>query len=155
MELDYKREAIELLKSYYDWQKSIQNMTDELRTINSSITAMKTVEITDMPQGRSSINYDDRINNLIFRKGIVEKNLKRTYKEVQIIDQILKGLEDTAKDDREKKHAKLLRCWFIEGSKIEDMMKEFICSKTELYRLRDDAVKRFAKQRFGLPVVSA
>lgn len=153
--MDYKREAIELLKSYYDWQKSIQNMTDELRTINSSITAIKSVEITDMPQGRSSINYDDRINNLIFRKGIVEKNLKRTYKEVQIIDQILKGLEDTAKDEREQKHAALLRHWFIEGSKIEYMMREFICSKTELYRLRDDAVKRFAKQRFGLPVVSA
>jgi len=143
--MNYISEAIERLKHLKDLEIAKENLEDtildlKLRCQGTAIT------LDGMPQGRSSVTYDDAIINNMFKLQESQKRLRETIKEIEKIHKELSRLDEK---DRE-----LLVQWFVEKKGLQDLCKIYKCEKTTLYRKRDAALKQFAVQLFGIRVIS-
>lgn len=147
--MDYKREAIEYLKSYKDTLNSVRNLREEISILDAELKG-SAITYTDMPGGGGVVPADDIMINKIFRKALAERGLKESSITIKRIDRILESLND------EDRHGDMLRRSFIErlsDKDIEELADEFGYSRRQFYRVREKALKRFAIQLFGIIVI--
>lgn len=149
MQMDYVREAIKYLESYNDLEKSKENLAMTIRELKA-ITGEKPANLNGMPHGSSSINFDDKLINNMYRLQVAEKNFKDTVKEMKRIDKILEELD---KDIGEGKHGTLLRKWFIENETKEKIAEDLNISVRHAFRIKNVAIRRLAIQLHGINAV--
>jgi len=142
--MDYIREAIERLRHLKDLYKANENLRDTILDLRLKCQG-KEVVLDGMPHGSGSITYDDAIINNMFKLQESEKQLEENKAEIKKINKELSGL---AERDRE-----LLIQWFVDRVDLQDMCTKHICSKSELYRRKDRAIRQFAVQVFGIRVI--
>jgi DNA-directed RNA polymerase specialized sigma subunit len=143
--MNYISEAIERLKHLKDLEIAKENLKDTILDLKLRCQGTE-ITLDGMPQGRSSVTYDDAIINNMFKLQESQKRLRETIKEIEKIHKELSRLDEK---DRE-----LLVQWFVEKKGLQDLCKIYKCEKTTLYRKRDAALKQFAVQLFGIRVIS-
>lgn len=143
--MNYISEAIERLKHLKDLEIAKENLNDTILDLKLRCQGTE-ITLDGMPQGRSSVTYDDAIINNMFKLQESQKRLRETIKEIEKIHKELSRLDEK---DRE-----LLVQWFVEKKGLQDLCKIYKCEKTTLYRKRDAALKQFAVQLFGIRVIS-
>ncbi len=144
--MDYIREAIEQLEHYNELVLSLANMRDQLEALKLERYGIKAQIITREPKGSGKSEPDDKWVNNIFNRNILVRNIEATSKKINCIDKALSVLNN---DER-----LVLKRMFITGNHnaIEDICRELSLSQSQIYRIKGQAIRRFARAMYGVGV---
>jgi len=144
--MDYIREAIEQLKDYNLLVASVTTMQQQVEALKLEKYNIKAQVITREPKGSGSSEPDDKIVNNIFKRKLLINSIVATNKKIECIDKSLAVLEPTEQ--------KVLNRIFVIGNHngIEDLSKELNFGKSQIYRIKDQAIRRFARAMYGVGV---
>ena len=144
--MDYIQEAENVLNTYQDLVNSLDSLKDEIRTIEYELQSIKSMDYESVSGG--SMNSDDRITNLIFKKQVKISAYKLTRAKINNIDSALNYLENNGEINSQDKD--VLKLLFIDKFRMEDICYKLNLSESTLRRKRHYALKRFSIQLFGI-----
>ncbi len=144
--MDYIQEAENVLNAYQDLVYSLDSLTDEIRTIEYELQSIKSMDYESVSGG--SMNSDDRITNLIFKKQVKISAYKLTKAKINNIDNALGYLENNGEMDSLDKD--ILKLLFVDKFRLEDICYKLNLSESTLRRKKHYALKRFSIQLFGI-----
>lgn len=137
--------SIQRLKEYNDNLEAVDNLEEQLEMMKERFTAIRsaTTDGTPVQGGNENKREVMLINNIATREEL-QNNLNILKHEISITE---KGLEALTEDER-----KILTLFYINRTKgyIDRLCDELFISKTELYRQKDEALKRFTKLCYGI-----
>ncbi|AFM40312.1 hypothetical protein Desaci_1286 [Desulfosporosinus acidiphilus SJ4] len=144
--MNYIEEAENLLLYYNDLYRSVENLNREISKLIRYQTPSPLNAIQLEETGVRSSKVEDTYNMMFKLKTMVE-NKEKTELELKEIDRIL---EELSQDPGCEYYGQLLKEWYIYGTakeKIADLIKS---SSRNVYRIKDQAIKKFAVRYFGL-----
>lgn len=137
--------AIQRLRDYEDRKAAIDSLAEQIELLEDKFTAIRaaTTDGTPVQGGNENRREQMLIHNIATREELT-KSLELTKKEVEITEKGLAALTETEK--------KILQRFYINRTKgyVERLCDELYISKTELYRQKDDALKRFTMVCYGI-----
>ena len=137
--------SIQRLRDYNNRKEAVENLREQISVLEDKFNAIRSVITDDTPvQGGNSNRREEMlINNIATRKEL-ENNLAITEHEIAVTE---KGLEALAEDEK-----KILTRFYVIRSKgyVERLCDELFISKTELYRQKDEALKKFTIACYGI-----
>lgn len=141
--MNYIKEAENELRHYNELVSAEANLKEELDFIEQELTNVKAINYEDVPGG-SSVNGDDRLNNLLYKKQIKKDSHNVTKRKIDHIDNILKSMD---------KDGEILRRAYINNEMHIRIYTDLgLCERT-FYDRKSLAVRKFAVQLFGLKAV--
>lgn len=149
--MDYIREAEKYLYHYRDLEKSLEWQEKEINKLmwQGAPRDISAVYLDGMPKG--SI-HDETINTL-FKLNMYVGMKKETEEEISKIDEILK---DIGSEQGCENYEKVLRMWYIEGKSKEEIAQALnYNSRTSIYEIRNQAIRKFAIRLFGIDALKA
>lgn len=148
--MDYVREAVEYLKNYDNLDIARQNLKDEIMELQEDLKSVKEIGYSDMPTGSGAEFPDDNIINKMFRLNKAEKEYKSTLVTIKRINKVFEKFNKT-----NPTFAKILKAYFIDCLVEEEILKQFSYSERHLRRLKQQALRCFAIQIFGIKTLGA
>ena len=144
--MDYIREAIEQLRDYNLLMSSVSTMQEQLEALKLEKYNIKAQVITREPKGGGNTEPDDKTVNNIFKRRMLINNIVATNKKISCIDKSLAVLDTNEQ--------KVLNRIFVIGSHnaIGDLCTELNFSKSQIYKIKDQAIRRFARAMYGVGV---
>ena len=137
--------AIQRLRDYESRKEAIDNLTEQIKLLEDKFTAIRsaTTDSTPVQGGNENKREQMLINNIATREEL-QNNLEITKQEIAITEKGLAALTETEK--------KILQRFYINRTKgyVERLCDELYISKTELYRQKEDALKRFTMVCYGI-----
>lgn len=145
MSYNWRTDAIEKLKDYEINKVGICNLTEQIQQLMENYTAIRSATTDGTPvQGGTSNKREEMLINNISLRCELEKKLDETKLSVEVVERSLEVLTETER--------KILHRFFIHRTKgyVERLCDELYVSKTELYRQKDEALKRFTMACYGV-----
>ena len=137
--------SIQRLRDYEDRKAAVDNLTEQLELLEDKFTAIRsaTTDSTPVQGGNENRREQMLIHNIATREEL-QNNLEITKQEIAITEKGLAALTETEK--------KILQRFYINRTKgyVERLCDELYVSKTELYRQKDEALKRFTMVCYGI-----
>lgn len=148
--MDYIQEAENVLNAYQDLVHSLDSLKDEIRTIEYELQSIKSMDYESVSSG--SMNSDDKITNLIYKKQVKISAYKLTKAKINNIDNALEYLKCDGKE--ESQDAALLKLFYIDKYRMEDICNKLNLCDRSIRRKKHCALKRFSIQLFGItPII--
>ncbi len=144
--MDYIQEAENVLNAYQDLVHSLDSLKDEIKTIEYELQSIKSIDYESVSGG--SMNSDDRITNLIFKKQVKISAYKLTKAKINNINKALEYVEYDGKE--ETQDAELLKLLYIDKYRIEQISSKLNLCDRSIRRKKYNALKRFAVILFGI-----
>lgn len=137
----YKEWLIEDLRNLEKNRFSITQMREELETLEAEYASIKATNYDKQPGGATT--QEDRLLTAIAKKDELEADLKATALHVEDMDRLLECLEY---DDR-----RVVTLMFVQRERgaVQKLMEELGYEKSQVYRLRDRALRNLATLRWG------
>lgn len=137
--------SIQRLKDYENRKAAVDTLTEQIKLLEDKFTAIRsaTTDGTAVKGGNENRREEMLIHNIATREEL-ENNLKITRHEIAITE---KGLAALNEDE-----TRILTRFYINRSKgyVERLCDELFVSKTELYRQKDEALKKFTMVCYGI-----
>ena len=137
--------AIQRLRDYESRKEAVDNLTEQIKVLEDNFTAIRsaTTDSTPVQGGNENKREQMLIHNIATREEL-QNNLEIAKHEIAITEKGLAALTETEK--------KILERFYINRSKgyVERLCDELFISKTELYRQKEDALKRFTMVCYGI-----
>lgn len=145
MSLNWCIFSIQRLRDYEDRKRAINNLTEQINSLEDKFTAIRaaTTDSTPVQGGNENRREQMLIHNIATREEL-KNNLEIIKQEIDITE---KGLDVLTETER-----LILTRFYINRSKgyVERLCDELFISKTELYRQKDEALKRFTMVCYGI-----
>ena len=145
MSLNWRGVAIQRLRDYELRLEALDNLNMEIETLEERFTSIRAATVDGIPVkgGNGNAREDMLIHNISTREEL-ENNLCFVEREIELTE---KGLQ--ALTEREKT---ILTEFYIKNSKgyVEKLCDDLYVSKTELYRQKDTALKKFTMAMYGI-----
>ena len=145
MSLNWCIFAIQRLRDYEDRKRAIDNLAEQINSLEDKFTAIRaaTTDSTPVQGGNENRREQTLIHNIATREEL-KNNLEIIKQEIDITE---KGLDVLTETER-----LILTRFYINRSKgyVERLCDELFISKTELYRQKDEALKRFTMVCYGI-----
>ena len=145
MSLNWCIFAIQRLRDYEDRKRAIDNLAEKINSLEDKFTAIRaaTTDSTPVQGGNENRREQILIHNIATREEL-KNNLEIIKQEIDITE---KGLDVLTETER-----LILTRFYINRSKgyVERLCDELFISKTELYRQKDEALKRFTMVCYGI-----
>ena len=137
--------AIQRLRDYEDRVTAVENLTDQIESLEDKFAAIRSA-VTDSTPVQGG-NENKREQMLIFNISMrceLQKNLEYAKKEISITEKGLAVLTKAEKD--------VLHRFYINRTKgyVQRLCDDLFISKTELYRQKDIALKKFTMACYGI-----
>jgi hypothetical protein len=137
--------SIERLRDYENKKAAVVSLTEQIKILEDKYKSIRsaTTDSTPVQGGNGNRREEMLINNISTREEL-KNNLKITKHEITITERGFEALDDTEK--------KILTRFYINRSKgyVERLCDELFISKTELYRQKDEALKKFTSACYGI-----
>lgn len=137
--------SIQRLKDYEDRKAAEENLIEQIESLKDRFTAIRaaTTDSTPVQGGNDNKRENMLISNISMREEL-EKNLAIVRRELSITE---KGLDALSKQER-----LILTRFYISNSKncVMRLCDELYISKTEVYRMKDKALKKFTLACYGI-----
>lgn len=137
--------SIQRLKDYESKKDAINNLTEQIKTLEDRFTSIRSATMDGTPvQGGNDNKREQMLINNIATREELKNNLEIIQHEIDITEKGLAALTET--------ELKILTRFYINRSKgyVERLCDELYISKTELYRQKEDALKRFTMVCYGI-----
>ena len=140
---DWKGNAIDDLKRYACDLISMEILPEKIRLLEDQMQFVKGTQYDKTPVEGGSSGYEERLINYLDSKTRLERNLKAAQERVDIIEHGLSVLSDTER--------LVLQRFYInrEKNSVERLKNELGYEKSEIYRIKDNALKRFTVAMCG------
>ena len=145
MSLNWCIFAIQRLRDYEDRKRAIDNLTEQINSLEDKFTAIRAATTGSTPvQGGNENRREQMLIHNIATREELKNNLEIIKQEIDITE---KGLDVLTETER-----LILTRFYINRSKgyVERLCDELFISKTELYRQKDEALKRFTMVCYGI-----
>lgn len=137
--------SIQRLKDYNDRLSAAENLKEQIEALENRFTAIRaaTTDSTPVQGGNDNKREQMLISNISMREEL-KNNLNIIQHEINITE---KGLQALSKTERT-----ILTRFYINKTKgfVDRLCDELYISKTELYRQRDKALKKFTLVCYGI-----
>lgn len=142
--MDWKKAAADDLRRYPALIAAVENITDRQETLNNRLYSARTGTLSAAPTHGGGSRYEDAILNATVEKDRLAYNKNDVKRELRRIE---RGLDVLSDDER-----RVLERFYIRRTKgfIDDLCVEFYCEKSEIYRRKDEALKRFTLALYGI-----
>ena len=145
MSLNWSVFAIQRLRDYENRKEAEHNLTEQIKELEGRFVSIRTATIDGTPVkgGNENKREEMLINNIATREEL-QKNLDIVQTEIKITENGLASLTE--------EEGKILRMFYMQRQKgyIDRLCNELYISKTELYRQKDDALKKFTMMCYGI-----
>lgn len=148
--MNYIKEAENVLKYYRDLNRSIDHMSHEIGKLMGQNAPHHLTAVPLDPAGGIHGSGKDDTYNVLYKIKVLTENRDKTKAELDTINQIL---DEIIKEPGCEKYRYVLMEWYIHRTPKEEIAEEMPCSVRNVYRLRDEAIKKFALRYFGLEVL--
>lgn len=137
--------SIQRLRDYENRKAAIENLTEQIKLLEEKFAAIRsaTTDATPVKGGNDNKREEMLIHNIATREEL-QKNLDITIQEVELTE---KGLAALTEDEK-----RILERFYINRTKgyVERLCDELFISKTELYRQKEEALKKFTMVCYGI-----
>ena len=145
MSLNWCVFAIQRLKDYETRKEAADSLTEQIKNLESKFTSIRaaTTDGTPVKGGNENKREEMLINNIATREEL-QRNLDMVQKEIEITE---KGLASLTPEE-----TKILTLFYMQRQKgfVDRLCNELYISKTELYRQKEDALKKFTMVCYGV-----
>jgi len=141
--MNWKFEAIEKLKQYEAKKRSLQNIPEEIKRLESAMQSIRSATADGNPvQGGGSGREDMYLSNIVRREEL-ERSLEQAQKWVALADA---GLEILTAEER-----LILDRFYINPAKgnVDRLCGELGIEKSQVYNRKDAALRRFTISLYG------
>ena len=141
--MNWKKEAVNDLKSYPQRKKSLANIKDRIRILEEQFTSLSGIS-TDTPVKGGMSRQEEKMLNNISEREKLSANSKIAEGLVKLTE---KGLEVLEKRERQ-----VLEGFYFEKSdnNVERLCRELNVEKSTLYRIKDAALIKFTRAVYGI-----
>lgn len=139
----YKDWLIEDLKSLERNRFAVEQLKAELKTLDARFTAIKATDYDKIPGGGGTNTQEEKMLTAIAKKEELETDLKATALHVEDMERLLETLQEEELTVIEKMF--ILR----ERGAAQKLCDELGYEKSQIYNIRDRALKNLAQARFG------
>lgn len=141
--MEYYGFAIQRLKDYDMRKQALINIPEQIKTLEMQFYSIKSGEIDGMPKGSGSKSDDMLIYNIAKRDELAF-NLAIAEREVELTERGLEALTDEEKT--------VLEYFYVQRpyNHISKLMDKLHVSKSELFRRKDLALRKFTMSLYGL-----
>lgn len=140
--IDWKFVAEGLLRDYPLQKKAIESIPEKVHIIDDDMTALRGGGFDAIPTKGGTSHYEDRLISGVVSKDELINNARTALRRIRQVD---KGLNALTAEER-----KILYCFYMGGGGYSRVMEDFHVEKTEAYRRRDRALKKFTIAMFGV-----
>lgn len=150
--MDYIKEAEKYLWHYRDLKLSLDRINREIIKIkwDGCPADISAINLDGMPHNPK---FQDDMINLIYKLKTYQEMQENTQKEINEIDNILKNI---SKEPGCENYEKVLRLWYIDKKSKEEIAASLnYNSRKSIYTLRNEAIRKFAINLFGLSALKA
>ena len=145
MSLNWCLFSIQRLRDYEARRQAVINLTEQIKMLEDKFKSIRsaTTDATPVQGGNDNKRENMLIHNIATREEL-QNNLDITKQEIEITEKGLSALTENEK--------KILTRFYINRSKgyVERLCDELFISKTELYRQKDEALKKFTMVCYGI-----
>ena len=142
--LNWKKEAIEDLRSYNDRKKSLDNMKAKITALELQYRTIRSSSADSTPvQGGASRTEDSWINNIVQRD-----RLRLTYQATKpLVALVERGLAGLTEQQRE-----VLDSFYINhiSGHVRRLSEKYHIEQAQVYRMKDEALRQFTINMYGL-----
>jgi len=142
--MNYKDWLIPELKALESWRASLANVPDQIEELERSAVSLRPAAYDSTPVlGGGNRREDALIANIAERERLAE-GLRITETRVRRLDRALAAL------NAQERH--VLEYFYIDRRRnaVELLMFELGYEKSQVYRIKDDALLHLARIRYGL-----
>lgn len=135
--MNWQTFGVQRLKAYEARQKAVESIPERIKMLELEYTAIKAGIGDGMPKASGGNKTEDQLVGNIAKREELKSNLEIAQREIALTE---KGL--SALDDEEKR---VLYVFFINrpARHVELLCDELHIEKTKLYKLKDEALKKF------------
>lgn len=135
--MDWYIFSIKRLREYEMRKQSLDNIKEQISILESQFTGLKAATADGTPTGDNENRREDMLIHNISKREELKNNYKLVFRDISITENGLKALTEEER--------RILFVFFIERQKnyVERLCEELFISKTELYRRKDEALKKF------------
>jgi hypothetical protein len=145
------REAEKRLIHYRGLEKSLEQIDKDIaRIIGRSTPSELNAVAMDVTGVRGGMTEDTL--NVLYELKVLSESKKRTEEEIGSIAQTLK---DISADKDSRIYGKILYLWYVKRKDKDAMASELGYTVRHLYRIKDEAIQKFAVQIFGIVALEA
>ena len=145
MSLNWCIFAVQRLRDYESRKEALENLAEQIAGLEDRFTAIRsaTTDSTPVQGGNDNRQEQMLIYNIATREEL-QKNMEIIKKEIAVTEKALNTLTESEK--------KILTRFYINRSKgyVDRLCEELYISKTELYRQKEDALKKFTMLCYGI-----
>lgn len=137
--------SIQRLRDYESRKQAVESLKEQICSLEDKFTNIRSATTDSTPvQGGNDNKREEMLINNIATRDELKNNLKIAKHEISITE---KGLAALTEDEK-----KILHRFYINRSKgyVERLCDELFISKTELYRQKDEALKKFTMVCYGI-----
>ena len=141
--MNYRKWLIEDLQRLESDRFALSHIVAELETVKAEYAAIKATDYGKMPSGSGTNTQEEKMLTALAKKYELEASLEATQRKVADMDSLLDALTDNERRVIER------MCIAKEFNGAERLSAELNYSIKQIYRIRDDAMTKLAKLRFG------
>lgn len=140
--MNWKREAIQDLKSYPQRKQSLDNIAERIRALDERFRSLKMISIDTPVMGGGSKQEENWINNIAERESL-EMSLEISRKLVKLTERGLDVLDPTER--------RVIELFYITPchNHIDRLCDELNFEKSRIYQIKDNALRKFTLAMFG------
>ena len=141
---DWEKNAIKDLREYQCIKESLVNIPAEIKELEMSVQTIKSVTYDKTPVAGGTSGREDALISNIDRRGRLTENLAVAQSKAKRIERGLAVLSE-----REKR---VLDGFFMHRSygHVERLADELGYDNSHIYRIKEDALKKFTLEMFGI-----
>lgn len=141
--MNWKREAVEKLRSYSGRKASLSRTKEEIRQLEGDLRAIKSqLGRSGTPSGGGGGTDDAIVGNIALREEL-KRNQRQTLQWVRQMDDALKLL-----DSEERLVLEWCYMRHTKGA-VDDLCEKLSVEKSTVYRRREDALRKFTLAYYG------
>lgn len=137
----YKKEVLRDLKNLNNLSESIKNLEDKLFEVDQELKNVQALNYDGMPKGQGK-KIHTRTEQLILDKDTIQSKIDRTNKRIYILKNCLEQLQDIERY--------IIEDLIINQKNVDVMCTTRAISKSEAYRIKDEALYNLSIKLFGI-----
>ena len=140
-EITYKDLLVNDLQKMSNWQFSIEQMTEELRTLDEEYATIKATDYDKMPGGSGDNIQEEKLITVISRRDQKRHELELTKRRLADMERLLKQLDE--------EELTVVQTTVIRRQSFDIAAQELHCDISTISRKRNGALNKLCQLRHG------
>lgn len=140
-EITYKDLLVNDLQKMSNWQFSIEQMTEELRTLDEEYATIKATDYDKMPGGSGDNIQEAKLLTVIAKRDQKQHELELTKRRIADINRLL--------DQLDEEELMIIRRTVMTRDRFDDVAQELHCEVRQVYNKRNAALAHLIRLRHG------